>query len=74
MRKSRRKISDEGLRLAVETAGSRYKLAKAIGINLPSVIRWKRIPSARVIQIEGLLGIDRENLRPDLYPPRRGRS
>jgi DNA-binding transcriptional regulator YdaS (Cro superfamily) len=70
--KSRKKISDSGLKLAVAAAGSRYKLAKALDMTLPALMRWKRIPSQRVIQIETLFKIDRGKLRPDLHPPRRG--
>jgi DNA-binding transcriptional regulator YdaS (Cro superfamily) len=67
VRKSRKKIIDPGLRLAVEKAGSRYKLARALQIGLPSVMRWKRVPTGRIIQIEKVLQIDRQLLRPDLY-------
>ena len=71
MATSKRKIRDDGLRLAVQAAGSRYQLAKALGIGLPSLTRWRQIPHARVIEIERLFNIDREQLRPDLYPPRK---
>jgi hypothetical protein len=68
MRKSRKKIIvDEGLQLAIKQAGSRYKLAKMLQIDLSGLTRWKRIPSGRIIQLEKLLGIDRSRLRPDLY-------
>lgn len=67
MRKSRKKIKDSGLRLAVEKAGSRYRLAKLIGIGLPALSRWKRIPLGRLLQVEKLLEIPREKLRPDMY-------
>lgn len=70
MVKSKSSIRDGGLRAVVAIAGSRYQLAKAIGIRLPAVMRWKKVPSHRVIQLETLYGIDRERLRPDLYPPR----
>lgn len=67
MRKKKKQIIDEGLQLAIERAGSRYKLAKLIGINLAGLTRWKRIPSGRILQIEEVLGVAREKLRPDLY-------
>jgi hypothetical protein len=31
---------------------------------------WKRAPADRVIELERILGVPRERLRPDLYPPR----
>ncbi|MXV58403.1 hypothetical protein GS537_06430 [Saccharibacter sp. EH60] len=36
-----------------------------------SVLKWKRVPAHHVIAVEALTGIPREQLRPDLYPPRR---
>ena len=63
----KRKIKDEGLQLAIKTAGSQYKLAKMLKINLAGLTRWKRIPPGRIIQIEQLLKVDRSKLRPDLY-------
>lgn len=67
MRKSRKKIKDPGLRLAVEKAGSRYRLAKILNIGLPALMRWEQIPLKRLLQIEKLLEIPREKLRPDMY-------
>jgi DNA-binding transcriptional regulator YdaS (Cro superfamily) len=70
MATSKKKIKDAGLRRAVAAAGSRYQLAKALKIGLSSLTRWRQIPPRRVIEIERLFSIDREQLRPDLYPPR----
>jgi DNA-binding transcriptional regulator YdaS (Cro superfamily) len=70
MATSKKRIRDEGLRLAVAAAGSRYRLAKALKLALPTLTRWHRIPSHHVIKIERLFSIDRERLRPDLHPPR----
>jgi DNA-binding transcriptional regulator YdaS (Cro superfamily) len=60
---------DEGLRLAVEKAGSIRALARELGISAPSLLGWRRIPSYRIIQVEMVTGIRREKLRPDLYRP-----
>ncbi|MXV35765.1 MULTISPECIES: YdaS family helix-turn-helix protein [unclassified Saccharibacter] len=47
-------------------------LATFLGLKSASAIyRWKRVPAQRVIAVEALTGIPREQLRPDLYPPRR---
>lgn len=47
------------------------KLAEAVGVDKATVTRWaqKRIPAERVVNIEKATGIDRQELRPDLYPP-----
>jgi len=58
---------DHGLRLAIEAVGTKYRLAKLLGIWPSSVLRWHHIPSERIIEVERVTGIDRAKLRPDLY-------
>lgn len=56
---------------AIAAAGSKYRLAKLIGIKPPSVHDWLRtgrIPAERVIAVEAATGISRTELRPDIYP------
>ena len=62
---------EEGLRLAIEAAGTRYRLAMLLGIRPTSLLKWWRVPSGRIIQVERVTGIPREKLRPDLYRHRR---
>ena len=54
----------------LEILGGPTKAARALGIENPSVvINWRtrgQIPVDRVIAIESLTGIPREQLRPDL--------
>ena len=61
----------DAIEKAAKIAGSKRKLASLLGITAQAISKWKRIPSARVIQIERLLErkIKRQELRPDLYPP-----
>lgn len=54
--------------LAAEKGGGPTKLAKGLGIKLPSLYSWKRIPAERVLDVERLTGISRHVLRPDLHP------
>ena len=58
---------DEGLVLAIRAAGSISALARGLGISQPSVSGWNRIPAERVLAVEGLTGIRRELLRPDIF-------
>jgi TorA maturation chaperone TorD/DNA-binding transcriptional regulator YdaS (Cro superfamily) len=60
-------MRDEGLRSAIEAAGGVGSLARSLGIKQPSVSTWVRIPADRVLAVEALTGIKREQLRPDLY-------
>ncbi len=62
---------------AIAAAGSKYRLAKLIGIKPPSVHDWLRtgrIPAERVIAVEAATGISRHELRPDIYPVEAGQQ
>lgn len=56
---------------ACERAGGMRALARGLGINYQNIQSWKRIPAERMIAIETVTGIPREQLRPDLFVPRR---
>ena len=58
---------DEGLKLAIERAGSVRKLARMLGISMQAVVKWKTVPAHRIIPVERATGVPREELRPDLY-------
>lgn len=57
---------------AIARAGSQQALADALGIKSPSITEWRqrgRIPAERCIAIEGLTGVSRHDLRPDVFGP-----
>ncbi len=57
-----------GVKAAIEAAGGIRRLAALLGMkNHQPILRWKQIPTNRLLQIEDRLGIPREQLRPDLY-------
>lgn len=58
---------DAGLEEAIRIAGGVGALARGLGIAQPSVSTWRRIPAERVLAVEGLTGVARGVLRPDLY-------
>lgn len=60
-------MRDSGLEQAIRAAGGVGALARKIGISQPSVSSWSRVPAERVLTLEGLTGVDRAVLRPDLY-------
>jgi len=60
-------MRDQGLDQAIRAAGGVGALARKLGISQPSVSNWSRVPAERVISVEGVTGIDRAVLRPDLY-------
>jgi TorA maturation chaperone TorD/DNA-binding transcriptional regulator YdaS (Cro superfamily) len=60
-------MRDAGLDQAIRAAGGVGALARKIGISQPSLSNWNRVPAERILSVEGLTGIDRAVLRPDLY-------
>jgi TorA maturation chaperone TorD len=60
-------MRDPGLDQAIRAAGGVGALARKLGISQPSVSNWSRVPAERVLSVEGVTGIDRAVLRPDLY-------
>lgn len=42
-------------------------LARRIGVSRQTITQWPRVPPHRAIAIEGILGIPREVLRPDVF-------
>jgi len=60
-------MADRGLQEAIRAVGGVTELARRIGISQPSVSNWIRVPAERVLQVEGVSGIARTILRPDLY-------
>jgi DNA-binding transcriptional regulator YdaS (Cro superfamily) len=57
----------ELLERAVAQAGGYRALARELGVRHTTVLRWRRVPAEHVVEIEGISGIPRERLRPDLY-------
>lgn len=58
------------LEMAIKAAGSQAKLAEAIGRTQQAVSKWVRegrIPAEYVVAVEKATGINRAELRPDLY-------
>jgi DNA-binding transcriptional regulator YdaS (Cro superfamily) len=55
------------IEMACDKAGGMRALARELGINYQAIQTWKRIPAERVLAVETITGITREQLRPDLY-------
>lgn len=47
--------------------GAKSRIAKALGITHGAVSQWDRVPAERVVEVERVTGIPREQLRPDLF-------
>jgi DNA-binding transcriptional regulator YdaS (Cro superfamily) len=66
MKKSKDKM-EPGLKLAIEAVGTKYRLAQLLRIKPQSVQHWRRVPKKRVQKIARITGLDRAQLRPDLF-------
>jgi DNA-binding transcriptional regulator YdaS (Cro superfamily) len=58
-----------GLALAIEKAGSKASLARALGVQRQLVNSWRHrgVPIIRAVEIERKLGIPKELIRPDVF-------
>lgn len=55
---------------AIKMAGGPAALAKAIGgLTSQAVSQWKKVPPERVLDVEGVTGVSRHELRPDVFGP-----
>lgn len=54
----------------IAAGGGRPKLARKLDISYEAVRCWTRVPAERCIAVEAITGIPREQLRPDIYPPK----
>ena len=56
-----------GLRRAARAFGSYAEMAKKLRLSPGAVCRWTKVPERYLLRIEGLTGVNRKDLRPDLY-------
>lgn len=60
--------ASKALELAIKNVGGLAGLADPLGISIQAISQWYECPPLRVIAVEGLSGVPRHKLRPDLYP------
>jgi DNA-binding transcriptional regulator YdaS (Cro superfamily) len=53
---------------AITAAGGLSTLAKSLALSPSTICEWSQIPAGRVIAVERVTGIPRQQLRPDIYP------
>ena len=55
------------VQLAVDAAGGYRKLGRLLDISYQAIRQWNHIPAERMIEIEIITGVPREELRPDIF-------
>jgi len=58
-------------KLLISERGLSAHVAREAGVKRAAVSKWSKrgIPAERVLDVERITGIPREQLRPDIYPP-----
>ena len=62
---------NDALQRAIKAVGGLNGLAIPLGITAQAISQWDQVPPLRVIEVERISGISRQELRPDLYPENR---
>ena len=55
------------MKMAIEKVGGFRAMGRLLGLSHEAPRKWKKIPDKYLLKIEKLTGIDREQLRPDLF-------
>lgn len=56
------------------THGLMAEIARACGIQRQAVHQWKRVPPLQVQTVAELMGLTPEEIRPDIFKPRKRRG
>ena len=56
----------KGLRLAIQSAGSKAELARRLGIRRSAVAQWKRVPVSRALRVAEVTDVDLFEIYPEL--------
>jgi DNA-binding transcriptional regulator YdaS (Cro superfamily) len=59
--------TDKGILRAIEAAGGLRALARKLNITHQRILRWHKIPSDWLLQVEEVTNVPREKLRPDIF-------
>jgi hypothetical protein len=69
--KNRDRNRDAVMQMVFATPGLAMVIAKRIRRSHQSVSAWKRVPAHHVLEVAPLLGLTPEQVRPDVFQPKR---
>ena len=61
---------NDGMTLIRSTRGMQARIAAHLGLSRSAIVKWRRVPAERVVDVEAITGIPRQHLRPDLFTRR----
>jgi DNA-binding transcriptional regulator YdaS (Cro superfamily) len=56
-----------GMDLLRAKRGRLAEVAHGLGMTRAAIVKWRQVPAERVVEVERITGIPREQLRPDLF-------
>jgi lambda repressor-like predicted transcriptional regulator len=56
------------------TRGLSAKIARACGTHRSAIYQWKQVPAPRVHDVAEIMGLTPEQIRPDIFKPRKRKS
>lgn len=56
-----------GVRMAVDAAGGHRRLGRLLNVTHQAIGQWEAVPGERLVEIEVLTGVPREEMRPDIF-------
>lgn len=62
-------MTDTALAQALTAVGGPSALATKLFITSQAISQWRRVPAARVLDVEAATGVSRHALRPDIFGP-----
>jgi len=62
------------MRTIYEQRGLGKRISKELGLTYQAVSQWKRVPAEHVQAIAAMLDLNPEDIRPDIFKPRRHRG
>ena len=71
MNAKQQKMAAAALHYAIEAAGGAAQLAEHLKISKAAISQWQVCPPGRVLELETISNVRREDLRPDYYPPQK---
>lgn len=62
-----RDIKTHVIDVAADRLGSKAEVGRRLGVKPQCFVNWQQVPPRHVLMLEQITGIDRREIRPDVY-------